>query len=74
MLAYIKVVDTPWAMKTDSAGDAVLSDIPAGTATLTVWHPRLAGRGNEITRTVTLAAAPARQTISADFSGRAAVR
>ena len=74
MLAYIKVVDTPWAMKTDPAGNAVLSDIPAGSATLRVWHPRLAGRGNEIARTVTVSAAAARQSVSGDFSGRAAVR
>lgn len=74
MLAYIKVVDTPWAMKTDSTGDAVVRDLPAGGATLRVWHPRLAGRGNEISQTLTLAAAPARHTVSADFSARAAVR
>lgn len=74
MLAYIKVVDTPWAMKTDSTGDAVVRDVPAGGATLRVWHPRLAGRGNEISQTLTVTAAPTRQTVSGDFSARAAVR
>lgn len=74
MVAYIKVVDTPWAMKTDSTGDALLRDVPAGGATLRVWHPRLAGRGNEISQTLTVGAAPARRTVSGDFSARAAVR
>lgn len=74
MLAYIKVVDTPWAAKTPASGDAVLRAIPAGGATLRVWHPRLAGRGNEISRPLTITAAAARSTVSGDFSARAVVR
>lgn len=74
MLAYIKVVDTPWAMKTDATGDAVLRGVPAGAATLRVWHPRLAGRGNEIAQTFTVSAAAGRRTVSGDFTARAAVR
>lgn len=74
MLAYIKVVDTPWAARTPASGDAVLRAIPAGAATLRVWHPRLAGRGNEISRSLTIAVAPGRSTVSGDFSARAAVR
>ncbi len=74
MLAYIKVVDTPWAAKTPASGDVVLRGIPAGGATLRVWHPRLAGRGNEISRPLTITAAAGRNTISGDFSARAAVR
>ena len=74
MLAYIKVVDTPWAAKTPASGDVVLRGIPAGGATLRVWHPRLAGRGNEISRPLTITAAAGRSTVSGDFSARAAVR
>ena len=74
MLAYIKVVDTPWAALTDASGDVVLRGIPAGGATVRVWHPRLAGRGNEISQAVSLTTVPARQTMSGDFSARAAVR
>jgi len=74
MLAWIKVVDTPWAAKTDASGTAVLRGIPAGAATLRVWHPRLAGRGNEVAQTVTLTAAAMRQTVTGDFTGRAAAR
>lgn len=74
MLAYIKVVDTPWAMKTDSMGEAAVRGVPVGNATLRVWHPRLAGRGNEISQTLTVTAAPARRTVTGDFNARAAVR
>lgn len=74
MMAYIKVVDTPWAAKTPAGGDVVLRGIPAGAATLRVWHPRLAGRGNEVSRPLTIAAAAGRTTVSGDFSARAAIR
>jgi len=74
MLAYIKVVDTPWAAKTGVDGDVLLRAIPAGGATLRVWHPRLAVRGNETAQSLTLGPAAARRTFSGDFTGRAPVR
>ncbi|RYG07773.1 MAG: methylamine utilization protein [Caulobacteraceae bacterium] len=74
MLAYIKVVDTPWAAKTGANGDVILSGVPAGGATLRVWHPRLAGRGNELSQVITVAAGAGRQTVTGDFSARASVR
>lgn len=74
MLAYIKVVDTPWAAKTPSSGDVLLRDVPEGGATLRVWHPRLAGRGNEISRPLTITVAAGQAAVSGDFSARAAVR
>lgn len=74
MLAYVKVVDTPWAAKTGATGDVVLAGLPSGGATLRIWHPRLIGRGNEIATIYTQAATGSRQVITGDFSGRAAVR
>lgn len=38
MVAYIRVVDTPYAGKTGADGTAVL-DLPASAAIATVWHP-----------------------------------
>lgn len=70
MLGYIRVVDTPWAAKTDASGNVVLRSVPAGPASLKVWHPRLAGRGNESTSTIAVAAADGRQTVTGDFSAR----
>ncbi len=43
MMAFIDVVDTPWAAKT-SGGVAVLADAPSGPAVLTVWHPFMTGK------------------------------
>ena len=74
MLAYVKVVDTPWAARTGPTGDVVLTGVPAGGATLRIWHPRLTNRGNEIATVFTMAAGPSRQFITGDFSGRASVR
>ena len=74
MLAYIKVVDTPWAAKTEAGGDVTLAAVPAGGATLRVWHPRLTGRGNETSRAITVGAAGGRMTVTGDFSNRVAVR
>ena len=38
------------------------------------FDPRLAGRGNEVSRPLTITTAAARTTVSGDFSARAAVR
>lgn len=59
MIAYLAVVDTPWAKTADAAGRVVLRGIPAGAATVSIWHPYLRAPGNSITRTVTLADAKA---------------
>lgn len=54
MVAFIKVVDTPYAAKTDASGVAVLRGVPAGSATLRVWRPYLRAPGNELTRTISV--------------------
>lgn len=38
MVAYIRVVDTPYAAKTGSDGKVTL-DLPASATSATVWHP-----------------------------------
>ncbi|MCE3602524.1 methylamine utilization protein [Massilia sp. P8910] len=43
MLAYIKVVDTPFFAKTDAAGMARIELPAAATYTLTSWHFNMAG-------------------------------
>jgi plastocyanin len=53
MVAFIKVVDTPFAAKTDAQGRAVLHGLPAGSVPVKIWHPYLKAAGNEISKTVT---------------------
>jgi plastocyanin len=47
MRGYIRVTDTPYASKTDNNGYAVLTGMPGGKASVTVWHPLLRTPGNE---------------------------
>lgn len=74
MLAYVRVVDTPYAGKTNAAGEVTIPAIPAGAARLVVWHPQLNTRGNEMPYTLTIGAGAGRQTATGDFSARAAIR
>jgi plastocyanin len=39
MIGYIYVADTPFAVKTDATGVAVIHGLPGGAGTLSVWHP-----------------------------------
>lgn len=42
MVAYVVVLETPWFAKSDEAGRAAVTGLPAGRYALEVWHPRLA--------------------------------
>jgi plastocyanin len=67
MVAFIKVVDTPFAAKTDDKGQVVLKGLPAGQVQVRVWHPYLKGPANEIVRTVAVPASGApQQTVQID--------
>jgi len=48
MSGFIKVVDTPFADKTDANGTTRLEGVTAGGGTITVWHPRMRGKDNEV--------------------------
>ena len=48
MRGYIRVTDTPFAGKTDHNGYVTLAGMPAGGASLTVWHPQLRSPANEM--------------------------
>ena len=47
MRGYIKVVDTPYAAKTDQNGQVKLAQLPDGAALVKVWHPALRSRTGE---------------------------
>jgi plastocyanin len=55
MVAFVVVVDTPYATKTDASGQAMIHDVPAGAQTVRVWHPYLRAPGNALTLPVTVA-------------------
>jgi plastocyanin len=48
MIAFIVVVDTPYAAKTDAQGLATLRDVPAGAQTVSLWRPYLHAPGNVV--------------------------
>jgi plastocyanin len=66
MVAFIRVVDTPYAAKSGAAGEALLRDLPPGPATVTVWHPYLKTARNEIVRNLVI---PASGTARAPLTG-----
>jgi len=48
MIAFIDVVDTGFAARTDSAGRANFTAIPGGPVLVRVWHPWLRAPANQI--------------------------
>jgi len=42
MIAYVRIVDTPYFGKTDASGDITV-DAPAGKYVLKAWHPDIVG-------------------------------
>jgi len=68
MVAFVVVVDTPYAAKTDAAGEAVIRGAPAGPHALRVWRPYLRAPDNALTETVTVPAEGAvRASVVADI-------
>lgn len=59
MRGYIKVVDTPYAAKTDHNGQVKIAQLPGGAATVKIWHPALRSRTGEHQEDVMLAAGQA---------------
>lgn len=56
MVAFVRVVDTPYALKTDANGVASIRGLPAGSAKVIVWHPSLKAAKNELTVQATVPA------------------
>ena len=48
MIAFIDVVDTGLAARTDAAGRATFTNVPAGATLARVWHPWLRAPGNQL--------------------------
>ncbi|WP_432769225.1 MAG: methylamine utilization protein [Sphingopyxis sp.] len=64
MRGYVRVVDTPYAGKTDQNGIVRLSGMAPGAFQLTVWHARARTPGGEVRRAVTVGAGQGAQKIA----------
>lgn len=64
MSGFIMVVNTPYAMKTDAQGRVRIADVPAGAATLRVWHPSIRAPDNTLSQAATIAPAGYRTTLT----------
>lgn len=64
MRGYIKVVDTPFAAKTDQNGMVRLDGLPAGRFAARVWHPQLRARDQEQAFSSVVTAAGTRFTVA----------
>jgi plastocyanin len=65
MSGFIYVTATPFAAKTDATGRIVISGVPAGGATLRVWHPMQRAPNNEMSQAVTIPAGGLTTTVTA---------
>jgi len=66
MIAFIRVVDTRYAAKTNAAGVAVVHDLPAGAASLHLWRPYLKAPNNELARSISVSGAGASETFTVE--------
>lgn len=63
MVAYIDVVDAPFAARTDAAGRIAFHGVPAGAAQVRAWHPYMRAPGSAQAATVTVPAAGAASAV-----------
>lgn len=67
MIAFVVVVDTPFAAKTGADGVAVIRGVPAGSVPMTVWQPYMKAVRNQQTRTITIPSGGGREQVTADL-------
>lgn len=70
MIAYVRIVDTPYYGKTDAGGRVAL-DAPAGKYVLKAWHPDIVG-GNPLEQATRLADGSASASFKMSLKPRAA--
>ena len=54
MSGFVKVVDTPFAAKSNADGRVRITGVPGGAAKVTVWHPEARGKDGETVLSVAL--------------------
>lgn len=68
MVAFIRVVDTPWAAKSGPDGLARLTAAPEGSRRIDVWHPHATAKDQTVTQTLTVSAGTASVTVVLDVA------
>lgn len=68
MSGAVYVAESPWTVKTNSEGIALLEDVPEGAATIKVWHA--AQLVEKAPLQVNVQAAPAKATVQLDVAPR----
>ena len=68
MSGVVYVADSPWTVKTNAEGVAVLDDVPEGSASIKVWHA--AQLVEKTPLQVNVAATPAKATFQLDVAPR----
>ena len=68
MSGHVYVAESPWTVKTEANGVAVIDDVPDGSATVKVWHAvQLVDKAPQ---NMTVGAAPAKVTFQLDIVPR----
>jgi hypothetical protein len=70
MLAYVVVVDTPFAGKTGTDGNLGLRNLPTGKAVMTVWHPYMKTPKMQVIQTVTVPTIGGHSNVVVDLRAR----
>ncbi len=63
MKGFIKVVDTPYAAKTNHNGLVQIDSLPSGSAKLKVWHPKNRVRNGETLSNIEITGGNIKQTV-----------
>ncbi len=71
MVGFVRIVDTPYAAKTNASGEAELKSAPDGATRLTVWHPHARARDQIITQDVIVAPGKTQVTVVVDVAAYA---
>jgi plastocyanin len=56
MSGFLIVVDTPYAVQTDANGHATIPGVPAGAASIRVWHPTIHSADNMLAQSAMVTA------------------
>jgi plastocyanin len=70
MVGFIRVVDTPFAAKTNAEGVAKIPNAPDGATKLTVWHPYAKAKEQIAVSDVTLSPGASTLTVILDVSAQ----